>query len=676
MKARSILQANLIALLTLFLNPLFASDASSDLEVPLLEIEMLEDVRNLAHDHSSRASSNSDPSTTVIEMDRSGNDSSTDTPPKPAHNPHTEITIDNTWTAEDDAALQAFMNKPNNTTAFLNQLNRSQQDEWGIKTWVGYLALGAAYGYYSWRCSDYGQLGFLSSFPDGFVCLTDEQTANNIILFAYHELSNTTFAGKLAYGVIGECLEWAGNLAKRYEVKLSNFPKVINRNADVTAVETDTYAKSRLLANAVGLLLSGGSALVDANLYKRYLTTASGVAPYELTFLPLWLGAGLTLDNFNDVLDLTHSGFAMLGKNQTGTIAEQHQHLKELFAKAQYHLQISTDAEIETIYNQFTAAGDGTKNININQLQLLTAAGANTELPNRWLRNFATKSIATVFTLANIYNWWVLGNGILDLNVAKADRPTAASAALGALNVAIFAPLTFAGMVQMVNGIIDTLAPQNAQLPHANHRSESNLFKRGLQALHLLAAFTLCAAGSVAATSFSLYFTVYPEMPFAAANNTASNYSGYNYTADDNSSFNNATEYDSCAGYYGNDINFFYTQPWYMVQTAAFLIAANSRPVAKAVQIMRAAPTKITDSAVSMYNKVRSWCGYEKFESEITAPQMRDTMMEKILTASAMLKNANDTAITSLHSDLNAVNLPQPQAKTGWVSWAKQLVRY
>lgn len=665
MKARSILQANLIAILTLCLNPLFASDASSDLEVPLLEIEMLEDVRNLAHDHSSRASSNSDPSTTAMEMDRSGNDSSTDTPPKPnnprndsstntPHNPHTAITIDDNDVIN-DPFFQDFCRNHNNlathnatTAAFLNQLNRSLNNEWNVKTWVGYLALGAAYGFYGWTDASYMQLSESWAFPDAMLCIMEQATYDKIYGFAYTQQRFTAFTGKLAYGAIGECLEWAGNLAKRYEAKFSKCPKVISPNANVTAVETDTYAKSRLLANTLGLVLSGGSALVDAKLYKRYLTTTYDASPNDITFWPIWLGAGLTLDNFNDVLELIYAGFAML-VSKTGVIPEQHKHLKELFAHAQYHLQISPDSEIENIYAQFTAAGDGTKNININQLQLLTAAGANTELPNRWLRNLATKSIATVFTLANLYNWWVLGNGIMNLNVAKADSTTAASAALGTLNMAIFVPLTFAGMVQMGNGIIDTFAPQSSQLPHANHRSESNAFKRALQILHLPVAFTACAAGAVAATSFSLYFTLYPDAPFTASNSTGD----YNLT---NASFNltdNISEYDECAGYYDNDISFFYNQPWYMVQTAAFLVAANSRPVAKALQIMRAAPTKITDSAVSMYNKVRSWCGYEKFATEITAPQMRDTMMAVILTAVAMLKNANDTTVNGLYGDLN-----------------------
>ncbi len=337
--------------------------------------------------------------------------------------------------------------------------------------------------------------------------------------------------------------------------------------------------------------------------------------------------------------------------------------MKELYAKAQYHLQIITDSEIETIYAQFQTPGNATANINLTQLQLLTALGANTELPNRWMRNLATNSMAAVLTLANIYNWWVLGNGILDLNVTQADSPTAASAILGTLNVAIFAPLTYAGMVQMGNGIIDTFAPKNAQLPHANHRSENNAFKRALQMLHMPVAFTLCAAGAVAATSFSLYFTLYPELPFIDNNNnTADNYSDYyNYTADGNSSFSNSTEYDECTGYYHNDISFFYTKPWYMVQTAAFLIAANSRPVAKALQIMRKTPTVITDAATDSYNKLRNWCGYEMLQPTMTPPHMRDTMMAVILTAVVMLKNANDTKVTNLYTDLNAKNLPKSQ---------------
>src|SRR5690606_21011828 len=107
-----------------------------------------------------------------------------------------------------------------------------------------------------------------------------------------------------------------------------------------------------------------------------------------------------------------------------------------------------------------------------------------------------------------------------------------------------------------------------------------------------------------------------------------------------------------------------------------FLVAANSRPVAKAVEIMRAAPTKITDSAYGIYNKARGWCGYEKYEPEITVPAMRDTMMEASFTASAMLKDANDATVTSLYGDLKAGELPKQAAKQGWVSWTKQLVGY
>lgn len=666
MKTRSLLQVNLIALITLCLNPLFSSD--SDLEMALLA----HDVQSFASgsatastetDDRTGSNSSNASTTTAILIGESDSNSSTNTPPKP-HNPHTEITIDDTWTDDDAAFLKAFIEKPNTTTAFLNQLNRSLHDEWGVKTWVGYLALGTAYGFYGWTDASYMQLTESWALPDAMLCIMEQATYDRIYGFAYKQQRFTAFAGKLAYGAIGECLEWAASFAKRYEFKLSNFPKIISPNADFTAIETNAYAKSRLLTNTAGLALAAGSAMVDAALYKRYLATTYDASPNDITFWPIWLGAGLTLDNFNDVLDLTCTGFAKLCKTQTGTMHEQRQHLKELFAKAQYHLQISNDSEIEAIYNQFTAAGNGTADINIDQLQLLTAAGANTALPNRWKRDLTTKSMAALFTAANIYNWWVLGNGIMNLNVAQVDSPTAASAALGTLNVAIFAPLTYAGMVQMGNGIIDTFAPQSSQLPHANHRSENNAIKRALQMLHVPVAFTLCAAGALAATSFSLYFTLYPELPFAAANNTAVNYSDYyNYTADDNSSISNATEDDSCAGYYGNDISFFYNQPWYMVQTAAFLVAANSRPAAKALQIMRAAPTKIADTAAGMYNKVRNWCGYEMLQPTMTPSHMRDTMMAVILTAVFMLKNANDTAITNLYSDINAENLPKPQAK-------------
>jgi hypothetical protein len=335
MKTRSALQLTLIALLTLCITPLFSSEQSS-LKAALLhqwtqdDQDYLESTLGITRLNNNSAclqninhhSLGSDSDTELQEAVRLfvSHDDSSSTPStnlnrsdsNTSTNPSTIVPIDINVSPKSHCTT---------TSAFLNQLNRSLNNEWGVKTWVGYLALSTAYGFYAWTDASYMQLTELWSPPDLFFCLIDPDIAQKMYDFAYTKQRFTAFTGKLAYGAIGECLEWVGSLAKRYEVKLNNLPKVIAPNADITAIETDTYTKSRLLLNTLGLVLAGGSALVDAKLYKRYLTRTYDATPSDITFWPIWLSMGLTLDNFNDVLDLTYAGFAKFCKTQTGEIA-------------------------------------------------------------------------------------------------------------------------------------------------------------------------------------------------------------------------------------------------------------------------------------------------------------------------------------------------------------------
>lgn len=498
MKTRSILPATLIALIALCLNPLF----SSDLEMALLDIKITKAVQNFASgstktDDSTGSNSSNASTTTAVLIGESANNSSTNTPKSEIQ--HTKITIDNSGNKDtfftnlfnDTNFAEEFCKTHDRkkllTNAVLAKINMSLQNEWDWKAWSGYFALAAAYGYYASRTADYMQMAEWEAMPASLFCPLDQATADGMYDVIYKQQYFIATFGKVLYGSVAQCMEWVTKLSKKYQTKQKTCEQFNITKQDLTAITPGYAQKVNFAQYTLSSLIAIGSALVDSSLYKKYILTAINYqSPTTKTVMVIGLGTGLALDNFEDLNSIMAATIKKLSNCSTTVSHNKREHLITLFAKAQYNLQTCSDTEIEDKYKDFTAKHVDEQQLSLEQLQLLTTFGKGTDLPSRWKRNVTAHGTAALFTLANIYNWWVLGNGITDINVAKSDTPTAASAAFGVLSTLIFAQLGYNGMVELCNSTIDMFAFKNSQLPHANHWNESNSFKRIMQCLHLL----------------------------------------------------------------------------------------------------------------------------------------------------------------------------------------------
>lgn len=613
-------------------------------------------------------------------------------------------------------------NSPSKATeALLNSIYELTEDTWDKKTWAIYLlGLGPLYGYCgAWRIADYAQLSVTDGFPKAFYWATSQKTRDDIGDFAFGPLKATAFSGRVLYGCILDIPETVSRFRQQYTLN-GNFP-FVHTSEDFAQLETQQKWYIRWPVRLLSLGTAAALSAVDALLYKRIgdkakTLTLAGKDPlqaYELWLAGVWDGYEGIKEDINDPLR------RYLNKGDA-TALGQRKNFKHRIAQSLHYLQHAPDERIAEAFTTYQQQNPQPK-MSQQGLSSLLDLGKDTALPDRYLRQYGTKTMALFFTALAIYPNWILGNGIVEVDATR-DSPTIASAALGVLTIGLNLTPTYRGVKNLGNALIDTFAPESQRLPHANHKSEQYRLMRFLQMLHTPTAIALVAAGAAGATMFNFYSQSIGNPPGSEGflstvdaylstvdtlyNATLADYDTltalYNFCA--NMTVNSteavmcmgnytkaSNAYDikyqeyinaSCFSPYGYpdanencvmnlpyDVYYFYNQPRQMLLAIGYCFAVAANPIAKAINGMRKAPITFVEKVKGTYQTLKGWCGCAAATAteSLSAADMRDKLIEPLLTAQQVLKTTNDSAICNIVADLGCeANQPLPKAPGLW----------